>query len=125
MRPERLPLMEAGPTAVQDCWETELTGSWVKMRKEPENWSATGSPRPEPGTDSVRVSFQSTRLPSMLDDLLWMRSVQSPCEPKPLNVLSGICGLYGPAPMPVPATVAASWIGVVAESSRVVLVKLA
>src|SRR5947209_2915141 len=101
--------MEAGPTAVQDCCATRLIGSWVKMRKEAENWSATGSPRPEPGTDSVRVSVQLTREPVMLDELLLMRRVQSPKEPKPLNVLSGSCGLNGPAPMPTPGVVAAFW----------------
>src|SRR3569623_603815 len=127
MRPDLSPLeIEAGPTAVHACCETELVGSWVKMRNEALNWSATGSPRPEPATEFWSVSFQLTRVPVRVDELLRICSVQLPAEPWFLKVLRGNCGLNGPAPMPTLfAWVAASWIGVRAVSSKVVLVKFA
>ena len=126
MRPDLSPLLiEAGPTAVHDCCDTELVGSCVKMRNAAVNWSATGSPRPEPATELVSVSFQLTRVPVRLDELLWICSVQAPAEPWFLKVLRGSCGLNGPAPMPMIGWVLASWIGVRALSSKVVLVKFA
>src|SRR5688572_26518924 len=109
MRPEPKPeAIDAGPTAVHDCCDTGSVGSWVKMRYEAANWSAIGWPRPEPGTEAVRVTRQLTRLPLIVDDLLLMRSVQSPCEPWSRKKLSGSCGLNGPAPMPIVGWVAAS-----------------
>src|SRR5262245_57113069 len=82
MRPVRPPLaIGAGPTAVQDCCEMLLVGSWVKMRKWGENWSATGSPKPEPGTELFRVSFQLTSVPFSVEELLWMERIQSPSDP--------------------------------------------
>src|SRR5262249_53631111 len=106
MRPERPPpTNDAGPTAVHCVCDVGLVGSWVKVRKLAVNWSATGSPRPEPGTELLRINFQLTRVPVRMAESLVISSVQVPSEPWPLNALSGSWGLYGPAPMPVPATV--------------------
>ena len=54
MRPESaVSLIEAGPTAVHDCCETELVGSCVKMRNGAVNWLATSAPAPAaPAADS-------------------------------------------------------------------------
>src|SRR5947209_15885544 len=64
MRPEfELPLFDAGPTEDQVLLASGLVGSIVKMR----NWavvrSATGSPRPVPGTDRWNVSDQRLSVP--------------------------------------------------------------
>src|SRR5258708_1530650 len=96
------------------------------MRKWLVNWSAIGSPRPEPGTESLRGSEHLTSVPLIVDELLLMRRIHVPNDATPLNaVVNGNCGLNGPAPMPTPGVVTASWIGDVAASSKVVLVKLA
>src|SRR5437588_2509196 len=110
MRPEAPPPpIDAGPTAVQDWFASALVGSWVKRRNEPLNWSATDSPRPEPGTDSLRVSDQLTRVPLRLDELLVIRSVHPPLESTWFTkvLAKGCWGLKGPAPMPMPP----AWVG--------------
>src|SRR5437764_9742324 len=105
MRPEDAPpWLDAGPTAVHDCCEIASVGSWVKMRNGVVNWSATASPRP--ATDALRFSVQLTSVPLIVDELLVIWSTQVPSEPTPLKaVVSGCCGLNGPAPMPVPVLV--------------------
>src|SRR4051794_25121310 len=100
MRPDTL------PTAVHACWATGLVGSCVKMRNDVVNWSATFSPRPEPGTELFSVSVQFTSVPLRLDELLLMRSVQFPSEPWFLNALRGSWGVNVPV-MPTFGWVAA------------------
>ena len=126
MRPDRAPLaIDAGPTAVQVFCATALVGSCVKMRKWGAIWSATGSPRPVPGAALIRFSVQLTNVPSRVEELLLICRIQLPCEARCLKALSGSWGLNGPVPIPVPGWVAASWMGALALSSKVVPVKLA
>src|SRR5262245_4804761 len=80
--------------------------------------SAPFSPRPEPGTDDFRFRFQYTRLPILLDELLLMRNVHLPKAPWFLKRLSGSCGLNVPL-----NGATACWMGTVAKSSSVVLLK--
>src|SRR5262249_61666432 len=102
MRPEPWPpLIDAGPTAVHCVCDVGLVGSWVKMRKLAVNWSATGSARPEPGTELLRFSVQLTRVPDRVAELLGISSVQGPSEPWPLNALTGSWRLCRPAPRAV------------------------
>src|SRR5438270_408590 len=95
MRPVRLPLglsspapaapaaaaMGAGPAAVHCVFAMDWLGACVKMRKSVVIRSAAGSPRPEPGTELLRLMLQLTSVPLSVDELLEICSVQAPSEP--------------------------------------------
>src|SRR5690348_1828687 len=107
VRPELPPALgEAGPTAVQFCDDSALVGSWTKMRVPTVNWSATGSPSPEPSTELFSVSVQLSSEPTLVEELLWICRVQLPREPAPLKALRGFCGRKVPLIPAAPFTLA-------------------
>src|SRR5205814_1261066 len=83
-------------------------------------WSATSSPRPETLIGLTNVSFQLSSCPLLILLELVISSVQSPLTFFCASAASGSCGLNRPKNGAPPLL-----IGVVAVSSKTVLLKLA
>ena len=67
------------------------------MRNDALIWSATGSPRPLPGTVLGNRSSQWVSVPAVLDlPLFVIVNFQAPAEPLPFKTERGVCGLNGP-----------------------------